>query len=85
MTNQDSIQQKHLDIVQWKQYTGNNNMAIDHTTVTADAIGEALTEIEKNWIWIDGMLCNVGVPKSEQVELNIKQWVELFINQKAKI
>ena len=82
MTNKDSIQQKHLDII--LDYPSEVYALHKCTTVTAEAIGEALTEIEKNWIWIDGMLCNIGVPKSEQVELNIKQWIELFLNQKAK-
>ena len=93
MTNKESIQAAHLEAINDNltncgtedfSYNRVPQATIDCTNITAEAIGEAMEEFEKNWIWLDGMLCNVGVPKPEQVELTIKQWVELFLNQKAK-
>ena len=82
MTNKESIQAAHFNCIDGlNKYPMCKDTADQCTTITAEAIGEAMQDFEKNWIWLDGMLCNVGVPKSEQVELTIKQWVELFLNQ----
>ena len=98
MTNKDSIQQKHLEAIEnetcgdfdetlndWEIGQVRINAATSCTTVTAEAIGEAMAEFKNNWIEIDGMFLNVRVHKSEQVKLTIEEWVQLFLNQKAKI
>ena len=93
MTNKNSIQQKHLEAInkgiKWgASITACNSAAISCTTVTEEAIGEALE-------WAD----TLGIVQEENKEWNIypvygrtepfakttAELVQLFLNQKDKI
>ena len=94
MTNKDSIQQKHLEAIDskiecyenaadGKLFTiGNTAAATSCTTVTAEAIGEAM-----EWIAAHGYTVGFGgwYQAGYPIISKTKELVELFLNQKTKI
>ena len=79
MTNKDSIQQKHLDII--LDYPSEVYASHKCTTVTADAIGEAMEWIDDNATLNSR---NTWVVRGEPKFYTTAELVQLFLNQKSK-
>jgi len=85
MTNKDSIQQKHLEAIYIE--TDDNVMdwglaATSCTTVTADAIGEAMEWLYDQTEYFYENCFWHGYGKEQ---ISTSDLVQLFLNQKAKI
>ena len=84
MTNKESIQAAHLDIIKYKRYDGDENAATSCTTITAERMGEAM-----EWIVKEAFKLNAYSGKyyiiGEADEFTLEELKELFLNQKAKI